>query len=301
MAGHLRKILILFVNALFNHNLVFRVIGAINRRWNFLRSVFVMYPATKDYTSAYLYKRHWHALKWSPWIGGVFRQNGKWGLILGITGTDDDFRNTDNSGNLQALAGRAEHVRRLIGATQKTFAGILPGILFKNRFVRETVEMDVAVEAIVRAEGHVRTIERHGKNTPLIVLGGNGFVGRRLIKRLNGREVYCVDSTNGKANTASWPGHLKESCAILINISKSYALSDYTSLFWPGLVVLNEVYPEPHKEELEMIKAKGCAVYHIVGIEGKAYPSFPNAYTGGIPCCAARISEDMRVIVKRLI
>lgn len=300
MAGHLRKVLLLAINVLFNHSLVFRIVGVINQRWGFLSSVFVMYPATKDYTSAYLYQRHWHVTKWAPCICGIFRQEGKWGLILGITSTEEDFCRPDNTGNLQNLVGRVEHVRRLIGAPQKTFAGILPGILFRKRLIREAVEADIAAEAIVKAEKYVRNTEGYSENTPLIILGGNGFVGRRLIKRLNGREVYCVDSTNGKTNIESWPFHLKESRAILINISRSHALDYYTDLFWPGLVLLNEVYPEPGENELKTITEKGCSAYHVVGIQGKAYPSFPNAYTGGIPCCAARISEDMQVIVKRL-
>ncbi len=300
MAGHLRKILVLVVNVLFNHNLVFRIVGVMNRRWGFLSSVFVMYPATKDYTSAYLYQRHWHVTKWTPCLCGIFRQEGKWGLILGITSTEEDFCHPDNTGNLQNLVERAERIRQLIGASQKTFAGILPGILFKKRLIREAVEADIAAEAIVKAEKYVRKTEGYGENTPLIILGGNGFVGRRLIKRLNGREVYCVDSTNGKMNEESWPFHLKGRRAVLINISRSHALDYYTDMFWPGLVLLNEVYPEPGADELKTITEKGCSAYHVVGIQGKAYPSFPNAYTGGIPCCAARISEDMQVIVKKL-
>lgn len=266
MAGHLRKILVLVVNVLFNHNLVFCIVGVINQRWGFLSSVFVMYPATKDYTSAYLYQRHWHVTKRMPCICGIFRQEGKWGLILGITSTEEDFCRPDNTGNLQNLVGRVEHVRRLIGASQKTFAGVLPGILFKKRLIREAVEADIAAEAIVKAEKYVRNTEGHSENTPLIILGGNGFVGRRLIRRLHGREVYCVDSTNGKTNVESWPFHLKGRSAILINISRSHALDYYTDLFWPGLVLLNEVYPEPGADELKTITEKGCSAYHVVGI-----------------------------------
>ena len=300
MVGHMRKILVLVANVLFNYNFVFRIVGVMNRRWNFLSSVFVAYPATKDYTSAYIYQRHWHVMKWTPWIGGIFRQESKWGLMLVIASTEEDFCHPENTGNLQTLVERAERIRQLIGASQKTFAGILPGILFKKRLIRETVETDITVESIVKAEKNVRNTEGYDENTPLIILGGNGFVGRRLIKRLNGREVYCVDSTNGKTNVASWPFHLKDSSAIMINISRSHALAYYTNLFWPGLVLLNEVYPELGKDELKIITEKGCSAYHVVGIQGKAYPSFANAYAGGIPCCAARISVDMQVIVKKL-
>ena len=172
-------------------------------------------------------------------------------MALGITSTEEDFCFPENTGNLQTPAARVEHVRQLIGASQKRFAGILPGILLKKRLIRETIETDITVDSILKAEKNVRNSEGYDENTPLIILGGNGFVGRRLIKKLNGREVYCVDSTNGKTNVESWPFHLKESNAIMINISRNHALAYYTNLFWPGLVLLNEVYPEPGEDELK--------------------------------------------------
>ncbi len=121
------------------------------------------------------------------------------------------------------------------------------------------------------------------------------FVCERLIKKLSGRKVYCVDSTNGKTAEESWPFHLKESRTITISISGNHALAYYTNLFWPDLVLLNEVYPEPDVDELRIITGKDCSAYHVVGIQGRAYPFFPHAYAGGITCCAVRIFEACRL------
>jgi len=48
------------------HNRAFlRLIGWLNRRWHFLSTLFVMYPATEEYTRAYGPKRMWHIMRWS--------------------------------------------------------------------------------------------------------------------------------------------------------------------------------------------------------------------------------------------
>jgi len=87
---------------------------------------------------------------------------------------------------------------------------------------------------------------------------------------------------------------------ILIDLTKKHALKSYLALFWKELVLLNETYPEPAKDEIEKLSKIGSPVFHVVGIKAVSMPSFPKAYRGGIPCCAARISENMEVFVKQL-
>jgi len=40
-------------------------------------------------------------------------------------------------------------------------------------------------------------------------------------------------------------------------------------------------------EQVAELEARGARCYHIVGVEGEAWPPFPRAYRGGIPCCAS--------------
>ncbi len=190
----------------------------------------------------------------------------------------------------------------MLGASQKTFAGILPGVLFGKRIIRQSVEREVTVEAVFKAEQEVREREGYDGTIPVIILGGRGFIGRRLVAKLelNGRKVYCVDIVNDDRCTPSWPSDLLGSQAILINVTKKAVLREYVSHFWPELVLLNEVYPEPSDEEIGMLSKLGSRAYHVVGVEAKAFPSFPKAYAGAIPCCAARLSHNMRVVVKKL-
>lgn len=300
LVGHIRKIALLIINLFFNRDFVFAIIGWFNRRRFFLGSVFVAYPATEEYAISYVYPRYRHIMRWLPWPTGVFKQNGQWGLMISISSTEKDFLSRRNVENLKILVDRTEKIRQLVGATQKTFAGILPGVLKARGLVKETIETDVTVEAVKRAEANVRVLENYPADVPIIILGGKGFVGSKLLERMNGREVYNVDLNGGRANFASWPSHLRGKKAILINITRKSALVYYLGLFWPELILLNEVYPEPSEAEIEILKEIGSPAYHVVGVEADSYPSFPRAYQGGIPCCAAWNSEDMKTIVKKL-
>jgi hypothetical protein len=38
-----------------------------------------------------------------------------------------------------------------------------------------------------------------------------------------------------------------------------------------------------------------------MGVKAKALPSFPYAYQGGIPCCAAWLSEKMEVLFIKIV
>lgn len=302
LIGHVRKISLLILNFFFNYDWLFSIIGWFNKRWNFLETVFVAYPANEKYALAYVYKSHRHWMRWLPWPAGIFCQNGKWGLMTVISALEDDFTNPDNIKNLKILLERTEKIRQLLGAKQKTFAGILPGVMYANRLIQKSVEVEVTVQSILQVERELKSKINYPDDVPLIILGGKGFIGQSLLKKLNEREAYCVDVNRdeNKANIDEWPVHLKGKKAILINLTRKTVLSNYLHLFWPELVILNEVYPEPKSDELQELTARDSVVYHIVGLKAKSYPQLPKAYQGGIPCCAGYNTEKMEVIVRRL-
>lgn len=305
LVGHIRKIALLILNFflfIIGYDRVFSAIGWLNRRYNFLATVFVAYPATESYANAYVYKRHRHWMAWRPWPAGIFCQNGKLGLMTVISSMHADFYDPDSYNNLKVLVDRTEEIRQLLGAEQKTFAGVLPGVLYSKRLIRESIGTQVTVEALLQVEKELKSRIGYPDNTPLIILGGRGFVGRFLIRALEKREIYSVDS-NGNENTANlndWPGHLRGKKAILINLTKKAALGKYIHLFWPELALANEVYPEPTPEEIRELTAGGNMAFHVVGLKAKSFPPFPKAYRGGIPCCAGRMDKNMEVIVRRL-
>lgn len=305
--GHLRRFAVLAVSAPINNPVVFWLIGLLNKRYRFLTTVFVAYGASRDYNRAYFYNWHERILRWRLWPVGIFRQNGRWGLMTGISSVEEDFYRTltdeRERENLTKLLHRTERVQKLLHADQITFAGVLPGIMAKAAIRTESPETDVTVEAVIKAEANIRQLLNYPSDAPIIVLGGKGHVGERLVRRFDGREIYSVDLLHGKKiNYEEWPRHLadrREKC-ILINLTKMTVVEDYVFLFWPQLAILNEAYPPPSARELEFLQGVGVRVFHVVGVEAFSMPPFPKAYRGGIPCCAAWNSPDMRVNVREL-
>lgn len=299
VTSHLRKITLLVINFFLNHDFVFKTIGWFNEKFDFLKTIFVAYPASEEYANAYVYKRHRHKMRWLPWPAGLFKQDGKWGIMFVISSTDKDFRDPENIEKLKFYVDRLREIKEMLGAEQMTSAGIIPGMLHRFKLIDEAPEAEVTVEAVAKAESGLRKKLGWEDDVPLIVLGGEGFIGSRFREKLSHREIYSVDCEDG-TDYASWPYHLQGERVIVINITKKHALKNYLALFWPELVLLNETYPEPGKEEVEALRNISSKAYHLAGVKASSYPSFPKAYEGGIPCCAAWNSPDMEVIVREL-
>lgn len=301
---HARRIGLLVLNAIFCNRLMFRAVGWFNRRWPFLETLFVAYPASEEFASAYGYKWQQNAFRWRPWLCGAFRQGDKWGLQFAISGYETDFMDRESGDNLQQLVDWAESTKSELGANRRTFAGVLPGVMRSRRITKETPEAELTTKALVDAERAVRRAMgwREEDVIPVIVLGGRGFIGRRLVAALREMpwrgQVYTVDVAGEKWR--AWPEHLKGQRAILVNAARRDALADYMWALWPELVVLNEVYPGPTAEELAQLRAVGCPVFHVVGVKAQCFPAFPGEYQGGVPCCAAMPQQDLDVIVNRL-
>lgn len=296
--SHVRRLLIEAANLLFNYDWVFRLVGSFNKRIGLIQSVFLCYPATEDYTRYYLYQSRARAARWRPSIIGVMWLNGRIGIKFAITANNGDFTEPGNKDFLVGLVDRMEAIRLLLGACHKTFAGILPGVLFAKRIVRETPEADVTVDIVCKAIVEVSRRDHLSAETPVIVLGGKGFIGRKIVANLHGRQVFVVDLANGKD---VWPSHLRGRPVLLVNVTLKSAIEDYVPLLWPQAVILNEVYPEPSVELAEKIKEAGCSCYHIAGVRARAFPPFPGGYYGGIPCCATWQSEGAKVLLLKIV
>ncbi|MCX6741479.1 MAG: hypothetical protein NTY61_03730 [Candidatus Parcubacteria bacterium] len=298
--SHVRCLFTEALNLFFNHSWIYWLIGLSNRKFRLIESVFLVYPATDDYTSAYsyAYRSRWH--EWKPGPIGFFWQNGKLGVKFAISAHNGQFSDPANKDKLRQVVEKMERIRKLFHAKHKTFAGILPGVLFMKRLVRETPEADVTVEAVRQVIERVRLLEGLSDDTPVIVLGGRGFIGRRVVDALPKGTTYSVDIAGCNGQNV-WPDHLRGKPTLLVNISLNSALGQYIHLLWPEIVIVNEVYPEPSQELAQQLKAVGCHCYHVVGVKAKALPSFPGGYQGGIPCCAAWRAESMEALFKRIV
>lgn len=298
----IRRLAIELFSLIFNHDWMFWLVGRLNKKLGLIKSVFLMYPANEKYRRAYTFDWRAQNVEWTPWLAGIFWQNGKVGVKFVISANNGQFTDPANKDKLREVADRMEKIRTLLAADHKTFAGILPGVLWAKQMIEETPEANVTVEAVRQVIERVESLENLGETTPIIVLGGRGFIGRRIVASLKkrNREVCCVDIAGGNGRYA-WPSHLQGVPVLLVNVSLNFALGQYIRQLWPEVVVINEVYPEPSPELAQKLEDIGCRCYHVVGVKARALPSLPGGYQGGIPCCAAWQSDKMEALFKRIV
>lgn len=308
---NIKKNLIIVLNYSLNHRLFFRVLGFINKKLlkGKIKSVFLVYPAKKKYITDFTYNWFSKKMKWRPFPIGFFVQKKKVGIVFTVSAEEEDLLDDKNRDKLRLLVERMEEKRKLLNSEMKSFAGILPGVLAKKNILKMKSEDDSTVIAVFRAVQALGEKENLPPGFPLVVLGGKGFVGKRLIAFLKkkeekspfSRDVFAVDVDNFSQMSQILKS-IGDKSVVFLNITKKKALNEYIKFFNKKTVVLNEVYPEPSAEELAKIKEKKASCYHIVGLRGNVYPPFPGAYRQGVPCCASFVScEKDDIIIKKLI
>ncbi len=264
----------------------------------------MFYPAYEKYTTSYVYPWYARRSRWKPRLAGVLYQNNKIGFIFGISSPENDLLEDSNIDKLRQIDETLEKIKKQLRADQKSYAGILPGVMMQKGILSESPEQEVTTRAVVQALNIVREQEALPADTPVALLGGKGFIGRRVCREVEGAFSFDL---NDEARFEQFTTDLKSlngqtGRMILINVTKKKAISDYLKYLWDGVVIINEVYPEPSKEELRSMAEIGVTCYHVVGAKGKAWPAFPRGYAGGIPCCASFWPEngEYHVIVEKM-
>ena len=267
-------------------------------------SVFLLYPARKEYADALAYEWHQRRFSWYPGLVGLYRQGGRYGLIFGIPNLEDHIRAEENAPRLVELMNRMEAARSRVGASRKVFAGILPSAFVRNGIEDEHLaeQRHLTARAVLYALDEV--VARHclSESVPILVLGGRGYIALEVLQLTTRRNVTSIDVGEFEA-FQKFANVNRGHPAVVVNLTKSGALSEYAREFWPGVIVLNEVYPEPSPAEITALETQGAICYHIIGVEGDAWPPFPKAYRGGIPCCASlpiSSGDPISVLVSRM-
>ncbi|QDV04859.1 hypothetical protein Poly30_03530 [Planctomycetes bacterium Poly30] len=226
----------------------------------------------------------------------LIKQEGRWCVVCAISSFEDEVR-VATKNCLETLLRRAQAIQRELQAEHLTFSGILPGVMEKNDVPHDGQEAQTTVLVVADAIAKVSAQVGHDEDTPVILLGASGYIGTRLKVQLQGREVHAVDP---KSNQSTLPESLRGQCALLVNVASRRALAGHLSALWEGLVLLNEVYPEPSRKERLELRRMGIPAFHVVGVEATAFPPFPGAYRGGAPCCAAIPSPGLRAVIQEL-
>ncbi len=292
------RFLLLFeiLNFLINHDWFFWLIGKFNaRRW--IKSVFLSYPANYEYAREYAYK--FRIGSWKIRLTSFLRQNRKIVIMFSIFVVEEKkFLRKDNREKLEEVVQYMEKIRRLVRADEKTFAGILPGLLAKRKLVDKTPEADITASIVAEAVELVKKKIELDEKIPIVVLGGRGFIGKMVVDKLKSvqkSDIYVVDLTG---SNDKWPE--REIRKMIINVARHNTIGFYLHMLRAGDVILNEAYPSPSSDVVNKIKSLNCDCFHIVGVEAIAFPRFTQAYGGGIPCCAAWNSGNRKIIIKKL-
>ncbi len=296
-----RRLFVLNINLILNNRIFLALLGTINKRIPFIKTVFLAYPANHKFATEYVFDTVLEETRWHPWFTGFFIQNGKIGIQFAISSTEKDFRDENNIENLRILWLRMNYLKSLLEADQMTFAGILPGIFYKKNIIHTLpIELDVTVKAVKQAV--LKAIDELNlpDSTPIIVLGGKGFIGNKFVSEMENREVYCIDKQD--ADSPAMEDILKKvkDKVIILNVATQKALQENLLYFNEKVIIINEVYPEPSRELTHSLKEKGVTLFHIIGVKGKSFPNFPRAYREGIPCCASWDNDNLEAKITRL-
>lgn len=301
---HVRRMLVILFNTLCGNIVFYVLIGALNRLLpnRPIRSIFLFYSVNEAYLRTMIYPWYAPIVKWRPGLGQIIMQRPHFCLSFGITANEKDYYDPANESKLIKLYRDVDRIRRIVGADQMTFSGVLPSVFVARGIMKEedSIENKNTVKAVVKAVCRASRLESLSGNCPIAVLGSRGFIGRSVVSLLlsQGRDVYPIDISDN----SRFPVHLAGQSLIVLNITKREALKEYIPLLWKEVILVNEVYPEPSEAELGMLRQRDIRCYHISGIAGKAIPKFLRAYRGAIPCCASYIPDDcFRVVLTKLV
>lgn len=293
---HIRRLFVLNLNLIFNNRIFWAIIGSINKRTKFIKTIFLAYPANDKFTKEYVFESVIEETKWSPWVTGFFVQNGKLGINFAISSTEIDFRDDINLERLRELWLKMNHLRQLLDADQMTFAGILPGIFYKKDIINNLpIELDNTVSAVKNVVlSIIDDLSLSINTTPIIVLGGKGFIGNKFIEAMKDSIVYCVDKNTENEHSIKDILNQYNDKVIILNVASQKALEENLIYFDEKVIIINEVYPEPDSKITKKITENGSMLFHVVGVKGRAFPRFPKAYKDGIPCCASWNSSNIK-------
>jgi len=296
---HLRRIAVVVLSVICRTWVPFILLGALNRVFPILASVFFCYAGNERYANHYSYPSCRKFLLWFPSTIGIFRQGKKWGLICAAPITELDFTDAKNSANLLRLIRRLQRIKGILGVDKLSFAGILPTIL--NRRWPETIARgeDHTPEVVRRAVHEVR--RKHFNSSPhdVVLMGGAGRIGRAVQNCLKVDGINSIVIDPAAPATASIK-RLSSTNILLVDVSRYGAIQRYLDEMPPGTVVLNEVFPEPSSDVLSEFKNKNIMAYHIAGVTADVYPSLPLGYGNALPCCAIHSSNMGEPILKRI-
>ncbi len=293
------KLAVLVAGLLGRIYLPYLVLGLWNRAFGGWRSVFFCYAGRASHRDAYAPGPIAELFRWVPNPIGVLRQGRSRSLVFASPMREADFLDPGNAARFRRFRRRLGRIAWLMGVRQIHLAGVLPSVLRGADDLAVHPSQGLTVKVVVAAVEEVlaRAFDRP---VPLILLGGAGYVGHGVTTALRGagHEVHVVDHAIG---VDALPDGLRGTPTLLVDLARPGALAEHLDVLWPGLVVLNEVFPEPSRQDVARFAKRGVALWHIAGVPGEVRPPLPGGYSGAVPCCAAHDPEaDLSPVLRKL-
>ena len=298
LSDFVRKSMILISMVLVSNRVVLFFLGILNRLLGRpIRGILLCYPAHEKYAHKYVFKWMFPIVKKKPMFAGFYFQSLKAGLTFVIYCHESQFRS--DADYLKHIGEQMSRLKFLTGVLEVNCTGILPTELHRASLIPDDFfryRCRTVGKVVVQAEKKVRQLNDL-KPLPVIVLGGMGNVGREICDLLKseGRKVYSVEYGQ------KFPSTVRDHKAVLIDCSRKGVLESRMEELWSGLILLNETFPEPKSQTVRQLKNMGIDSYHVTGAKAKAYPPFPYAYQGGIPCCGTLVGDNVEALVKDLV
>lgn len=286
-----RKLGIEVLKALISNPLTFFIF----RKFKVFQAVFVMYPANASYADHFTFRWRQRRIKWVPFVIGTFKHpSGARTLSFAISSDENEIRASSSPDELRGLNERALRIAEAIGARTIHYAGILPGRMSFLRVQRPPIEREATKSAVVLAVLALQKRLGFSRDSKVILLGSGGYVGKEVLASLlsQGVNVDGVDLADRLV--------IPEAPHIVLNITKPEAVNRYIDYFNECTVLLNEVYPAPHRDIVAQIKGRRARAFHLAGVKAKALPAFPASYKGAVPCCGAIPGEDYEIVFAEL-
>ena len=255
--------------------------------------MFLCYAGSEEYARRYRYRWADRWLNNRPTLIGAYRQGGTWGLAFATPATEPMLLRND-SDLLWRILRRLSRIAALTGARRIRVAGVLPSHLHRMGHPLGNSEIGNAIASVVHAAiDRTRAKAGLSPTTPLVLLGGRGYVGSLVAQRLEqaGRPCQIVDLVGGSSRA------LPLEPTLLVDMSRSGAVDGYMKLAPRAPSCSARSFPSRRGDSWAPSRPGGSRVFHIAGVAAKMYPPLPGKYAGAIPCCAILSDGDPGVVL----
>lgn len=272
---------------------------ALIRRLTKPTGLFLCYPVEQRFADHFCTLARQARITWQPYLVGWMKQGEALSLLFTIAATETELLEPRNTRQLSDIHSRMMHLQKYFSADQLSYAGILPTVMRARRIIRTSTEADLTCIAIRDAILKVISSQPSYPGS-ITVLGGRGFVGRRMVTLLKSDHDIPVVLRHNVTIVDKGDPISARSPSLFLNCSLPGVIDTIAHQIPMGSVVLNEVYPAPGPDTINLLTSRGISVYHVAGVCGTSKPNFPGEYSGAIPCCAAIQNLPVKVVIKTL-